>query len=500
MEKKGGKVQKVNKMYGLVIILIILIFHIEGLTKVIDDEAISAWVRIALIEDPRIHANDITINSEEGIVTLTGLVRNLAEKNYADLEVKKISGVHGVINRLELEQSYLSDDEILKIIQTRFENSTAITSDQIIVTSINGIVRLHGQVHSYAESKEAEFLVSEVFGVKKIINELNVLYEYQRTDKQIEADVKNTLERDVYLTGLPIKVSVVNGIVILEGEVGNLYQKARAVEMAYYVWNVIGVDDRLIVKHWENSDVRAHPAHFSDQQLQEAVQLELYQDFRLQEPYDITVTAANGEINLEGNVSSLYQKKMAGRDAQDVVGVREVKNQIIVDSLAHESVEIKKSLLASIQIDDELRNQDIQVTEDKGVVFLKGSVETVYQKIHTEDVAAQIPGVKKVVNQLKINWLLNYSNTRIAQLIKDRLKTNAETHWVADAIQVTVLDGRVVLTGEVHFYSERWEADRLAFMTPGVREVENRILVHNLDLPSKVLNDPSTSIQVPNIR
>lgn len=492
--------QKVNKIYGLVIILIIFIFHIEGLTKVIDDEAISAWVRIALIEDPRIHANDISIISEEGIVTLTGLVRNLAEKNYADLEAKKISGVRGVINRLVLEQSDFSDDEILKIIQTRFENSTAITSDQIIVTSINGIVRLHGQVHSYAESREAEFLVSEVFGVKKIINELEVHYEYQRSDKQIEADVKNTLERDVYLTGLPIKVSVENGIVILEGEVGNLYQKARSVEQAYYVWNVKGVDDRLMVRYWENSDARAHPAHFSDQQLQEAVQFELYQDVRLQEPYEITVTASDGEITLEGNVSSLYQKKMVGRDAQDVVGVREVKNQISVVSFVRESVQIEKSLLASIQSDDELRNQDIQVSEDNGVVFLKGSVETIYQKIHAEDVAAQIPGVKKVVNQLKINWPLNYSDTRIAQLIKDRLKSNTETHWVADAIQVMVYDRRVVLTGEVHFYSERWEAGQLASTTPGVREVENRIHVHSLDLPSKVLNDPSTRNQVPDIR
>jgi osmotically-inducible protein OsmY len=492
--------QKFNKMYGLVIILIIFIFHIEGFTQVIDDEAISTWVRVALMEDPRIHANDISISTEEGIVTLTGLIRNLAEKNYADLEAKKISGVRGVINRLVLEQSYLSDDEILKTIQTRLENNTAITSDQIIVTSINGIVRLHGQVHSYAESNEAEFLISEVFGVKEIINELDVLYEDQRTDKQIEADVKNTLERDVYLTGLPIKVSVVNGIVILEGEVGNLYQKARAVEQAYYVWNVKGVDDRLIVKYWENSNVRAYPIHFSDQQLQEAVQLELYQDVRLQDPYEITVSASDGEIILDGYVSSLYQKKMAGRDAQNVVGVREVKNQIVVDSFSHESVQIVKSLLASIQSDDELRNQDIQVTEDKGVVFLKGSVETIYQKTHAEDVAAQIQGVKKVVNQLKINWLLNYSDTRIAQLIKDRLKSNAEIHWVADAIQVTVYDRRVVLTGEVHFFSERWEAGRLAFMTPGVREVENRIHVHSLALPSKVSNDPKTGTQVPNFR
>ena len=492
--------QKVNNMYGLVIILIIFIFHIKGLTKVIDDEAISAWVRIALIEDPRIHANDISINSEEGIVTLTGLVRNLAEKNYAELEAKKISGVRGVINRLVLEQSYLTDDEILETIHTKLENSSAITSDQIIVTSINGIVRLHGQVHSYAELREAEFLISEVFGVKKIINELDVLYEYQRTDKQIEADVKNTLERDVYLTGLPIKVAVENGIVILEGKVGNLYQKARTVEQAYYVWNVKGVDDRLKVEYWENSDVRAHPAHFSDKQLQDAVQFELYQDVCLQEPYEIKVTASDGEIILEGNVSSLYQKKMAGKDARDVVGVREVKNQISVDSFAGESVQIEKSLLASIQSDDELRNQDIQVSEDNGVVFLKGSVETIYQKTHAEDVAAQIPGVKKVVNQLKINWLLNYSDTRIAQLIKDRLKSNAETHWVADAIQVMVYDRRAVLTGEVHYYSERWEAGRLASVTPGVREVENRIHVHSLDLPSKVLNDPSTSNQVPDIR
>ncbi|VAX02966.1 hypothetical protein MNBD_GAMMA20-119, partial [hydrothermal vent metagenome] len=59
------------------------------------DVDISYWVRDSLRIDPRVDASKIGVASEQGIVTLSGTVDNLAAKQYANLEAKKINGVLG---------------------------------------------------------------------------------------------------------------------------------------------------------------------------------------------------------------------------------------------------------------------------------------------------------------------------------------------------------------------------------------------------------------------
>ena len=64
------------------------------------DGTISLWVREALLRDPRTATADITVGSNDGIVTLVGDVPTLSAKRYADLEAQKITGVRGVVNEL----------------------------------------------------------------------------------------------------------------------------------------------------------------------------------------------------------------------------------------------------------------------------------------------------------------------------------------------------------------------------------------------------------------
>jgi osmotically-inducible protein OsmY len=63
----------------------------------------------------------------------------------------------------------------------------------------------------------------------------------------------------------------------------------------------------------------------------------------------------------------------------------------------------------------------------------------------------------------------------IWQKIQEALKRNAEV----DANRVTVeTDGsEVILSGTVHSWTERHEAERVAWSAPGVTKVEDRIVV-----------------------
>ncbi len=66
--------------------------------------------------------------------------------------------------------------------------------------------------------------------------------------------------------------------------------------------------------------------------------------------------------------------------------------------------------------------------------------------------------------------------TDIKQRIETALKRNAE--FEADAIKVTVQEGRVILDGKVKAWYERELAERTAWSAPGVISVEDRISIN----------------------
>jgi len=72
-----------------------------------------------------IEASEITVRSQEGIVTLSGKVKNLAAKPCAALEAKKINGVLSVINKIVVKPSYRRDANIAKDVRRRILNSLA---------------------------------------------------------------------------------------------------------------------------------------------------------------------------------------------------------------------------------------------------------------------------------------------------------------------------------------------------------------------------------------
>ena len=64
-------------------------------------------------------------------------------------------------------------------------------------------------------------MASEVGGVKEVKNNIFTKWSSTRSDLEIKNDAVAAIGRDVYLTGLPITVTVQDGIVSLSGSVGN---------------------------------------------------------------------------------------------------------------------------------------------------------------------------------------------------------------------------------------------------------------------------------------
>jgi osmotically-inducible protein OsmY len=447
------------------------------------DKEITGWIQDGLREDPRVSTADIRIDTESGIVRLTGSVWSLAEKNYADLEAKKIKGVRGVINELNVWPSHRSDVDLAQAIRRRLIDSSFINSHNLGVAVKDGVVTLTGNVDSWSERQEADLLATDTWGVKEVVNEVTVAYKSDRPDEAIHQDVRGAINRDVYLCGLPINVDVKDGTVTLQGRVDNAYEKQRAWSDARWVDNVKDVQNKLTVEWWDNDGVRAKVPVPTDDQLKEAVHTELYQDLRVPDPFCINVAADLGHVTLRGTVPTYYQKRIAGQDARDVVGVAWVSDLLTVRTDRRDDGAIRDDLQFELSSDYVLNGQGIGVKVKDGIATLNGSVNTFYEKVHAADVASHVRGIRDVVNCITVNRTDQYTDAGLKQRVMERLASNWETRWVNDKIDVTVHDGKATLSGDVNTWAERSEAARVALMTAGVWAVEDKLTVQGVNYP-----------------
>jgi osmotically-inducible protein OsmY len=457
------------------------------------DDTIKQWVSDALREDPRVESSHITISSQDGIVTLEGEVRNLAAKRYADLETKKISGVRGVINNLEVTPQRRPDGKIEDDVRASLAESPYENLHKLTVRAVDGVVTLKGQVNSWTEKQEAQLLAGEVLGVRKVVNDLSLHYATSRPDDAIQTDVMASISRDVYLDGLPVEVTVKDGKVTLTGSVGSAYERDRATDAAW-VDNVQSVDNELKVAWWEDEGARKAPPKLTDRQIEEAVREELYNDLRVAKPLNITVDCAYGHVTLKGAVPTFEQRRLARQDAKNVVGVGWVTDYLMVKTEWRDDADIQHDIMARFNGDYLINGEDLKVRVKDGVATLSGNTNTYDERSHAVEVASRVPGVVKVVDDIDVNWFWRFTDAKIQQRIKDRLRQHSATRLVANDINVGVNDGVARLTGTVYTWDERKEADRIAFLTDGVRAVDDDLRVKGVDYPWEEWHYPTSSV------
>lgn len=443
------------------------------------DTAVTEYVRTALQEDPRVDASRITVSVLDGIVTLSGEVGNLASKNFADLEAKKINGVRGVVNELTATPAYRTDSEIARDIKWRVLGASSVSPRNLEVDVLEGVANLHGTVSSWAEYEQATLLATEVRGVRKVNNDIHVEYRTQRPDGEIRSDILAAIRRDVYLTGLPVFVTVRESVVTLTGSVGNAYEKQRAESDARWINGVKSAKNELKVEWWEDRGVRQQLPLPSDMELKEAVRDELYKDLRVEDPFEITVDSSFGHVTLNGTVESYHDRVLAESDANDVVGVARVTNNLIAKPARCEDSAVKKDVQSKLASDYLLSGQEIQVKVHDGIVDLSGNVANHFERKHALVATASVPGVVDVVNMLHVSKPVP-SDTEIAQQIRRSLSSEDATRWVRDRIHVSVHDGIATLSGDVYTWSERRHADRTALRSRGVNAVDNRLTVEGV--------------------
>ena len=191
---------------------------------------------------------------------------------------------------------------------------------------------------------------------------------------------------------------------------------------------------------------------------------------------DIAVTAKDGVVTLAGFVRSYSDKLEAEAAAKRVAGVVGLANDIEVrlpsldqrpdPDIARDAITALKSRLPTVA-------EQLRVVVRNGWITLEGEVEWDYQRIVAQRAVRRIKGVRGFINSVEVKPRV--PPTDIKRRIEEAFRRSAEVD--ANRITVEVEGGEVILKGTVRAWSERQEAERAAWAAPGVRRVDNRIIV-----------------------
>jgi len=191
---------------------------------------------------------------------------------------------------------------------------------------------------------------------------------------------------------------------------------------------------------------------------------------------DVGVSVDQGVVTLRGNVPSYAEKMTAEHVALRVFGVRAVANDVSVRlSSASErtDTDIAQAAVAALKWNSVIPKDRVAVAVTGGWITLSGPVNWRYEKDAAARTVRDLTGVKGVINEIVVQPQLR--TTDIREKIEAAFKRSAELD--ARRISVATEDGKVILSGNVHSWEERQEAERAAWAAPGVKQVDDRLSI-----------------------
>jgi osmotically-inducible protein OsmY len=148
--------------------------------------------------------------------------------------------------------------------------------------------------------------------------------------------------------------------------------------------------------------------------------------------------------------------------------------------------ELKSEVLFQLGWDTRVRQTEIGVTAQKGIITLTGTVNSYAKKIAAQEAAHRVRGVLDVANdiEVKLPGDPKLTDSDVARAVRHTLEW--DVFVPDDQIHSTVSHGLVTLEGTVEYFSDRTAAERAVSHLAGVRGVINRILVATPVDPEKL--------------
>ncbi len=194
-----------------------------------------------------------------------------------------------------------------------------------------------------------------------------------------------------------------------------------------------------------------------------------------------------GMVTLNGSVSSDRDRNTIERVASSTKGVKEVRNNLVVDpshvavregttTASYDQRNIISKITNQFADSPELRNYHINVSASDDYVTLRGEVGTERERAAAERIARDTRGVNSVRNEISIaNTTRN--DRQISQYVREVLAR--ETNIDLRNVDISTTNAIVTLRGSQHSSHDIDNLVSTARSVEGVRDVRNEMTVMN---------------------
>ncbi len=218
----------------------------------------------------------------------------------------------------------------------------------------------------------------------------------------------------------------------------------------------------------------------------------------------IKVDTVVGRVTLYGKVHSAQEKAKAETIARKADGVQGVRNLLQVVAPENEKAmqvsddELKQRVEQALQADPSLKSSNIAVQSvNQGVVLLSGTAKTLSAHLRAVEVAAAVPGVRRVASEIQSpDTLADEEIWRGPTPHQARegygVWDTANDIWITSAVRMSLMadsnvpgleidldswDGVVTLFGIVSSQDAKAAAEADALKVSGVKRVVNELQV-----------------------
>ncbi|MEN3385030.1 MAG: hypothetical protein V7608_5074 [Hyphomicrobiales bacterium] len=212
------------------------------------DRDIERNVKEELQWNPDLDPSDIAVSVKDGVVTLAGFVKSYTDKYEAESAAKRVAGVRGVANDLEVRLPAIDerpDPEIARDAVAAMKSLLPISSENIKIVVKNGWVTLEGQVEWQYQKNTAEAAVRRIKGIKGVTN--SIVLKPRAEPAEIKKKIQEAFKRNAEVDANRIVVETEGSAVILKGTVRSWIEREEAERVAWSAPGVTKVEDRIVV-------------------------------------------------------------------------------------------------------------------------------------------------------------------------------------------------------------------------------------------------------------
>jgi osmotically-inducible protein OsmY len=198
--------------------------------------------------EPSLNAEQIGVETRDGVVTLGGHVNSYVEKWIAEEAAQRVSGLRALAIEMEVNlpgPSLRHDADIASAVRNILEWNTVLPEASIKIQVEDGWVTLSGTVAWQHERRAAVEAVRHLMGVKGLSNNISLKSTVSATG--VKADILGALKRRAVVDSQKITVDVEGAEVTLSGTVDNWPECELARRTALNTAGVDSVKNNIMV-------------------------------------------------------------------------------------------------------------------------------------------------------------------------------------------------------------------------------------------------------------